>query len=94
MLFNQSKRKLATALFFVLMTSAPWSYAEPGNRGRPQGPPPEAVEACTNLSEGDACSFSGRHGEVEGTCIVPRRDEESLACAPEGGPPHERGRPE
>jgi len=94
MLSTQRKRKRAAALFFVFMTSAPWSYAEAEDRGSPHGPPPEAIEACANLSEGDACSFSGRHGEVEGTCIVPRRDEEALACTPEGGPPHEKGRRE
>lgn len=94
MLITQSKRIRAAVLFFVYMTTTPWAYAERENRGRPHGPPPEAVEACANLAEGDACSFSGRRGEVEGTCIVPPQDEETLACAPEGGPPHDRGRRE
>ena len=31
--------------------------------------------------------FSGRRGDVTGTCIVPPRDQDELACAPEGGPP-------
>lgn len=89
--------KYFTALFFASMISASLSYAAgPGDRGRPQGPPPEAIEACADLSKGDDCSFTGRRkDEVKGTCIVmPDDDDEGLACAPEGGPPRERGRSE
>lgn len=90
-----SKFKIFTALFFASMIYASLSYAQPGGHGRPQGPPPEAIEACADLSEGDACSFTGRRDdEVKGTCIVLPRGDEGLVCAPEGGPPHERGRPE
>ncbi len=87
MLATLSKSKILTAWFIAAMLSASLSYAQPGGHGRPQGPPPEAIEACSGLAEGDACSFSGPRGNVEGTCIVPPRDEETLACAPEGGPP-------
>lgn len=88
-----SKLKIFTALFFASMVSASLSCAAPGGGGRPHGPPPEAIEACADLSEGDACSFTGRRDDViEGTCIVPRSEKEELACAPEGGPPGERGR--
>lgn len=91
----QKKLKAATALFSVLLVSTSVSCAAPGDRGRPQGPPPEAIEACSGLSEGDACSFSGRRDDVvEGLCMVSRRGDEGLVCTPEGGPPHERGRPE
>jgi hypothetical protein len=59
--------------------------------GKRHGPPPEALAACSDHSEGDSCNFSGRRGnDVEGTCIVPR-NEEGLACAPDGGPPQDHG---
>ena len=92
---THSKFKIFTALFFTSMLSASLSCAAgPEGRGRPHGPPPEAIEACADLSEGDACSFTGRRDdEVKGTCIVLPRGDEGLVCAPEGGPPHERGRP-
>lgn len=60
--------------------------------GKRRGPPPQAIEACADQTEGETCSFTGRRSEeVTGTCIVPRGDEESLACAPEGGPPNGHG---
>lgn len=86
-----SKLKIFAALFFVSMVYSSQSCAAPGGRDRPHGPPPEAIEACTDLSEGEACSFTGRRNDkVEGTCIVPQSGKEELACAPEGGPPNER----
>lgn len=91
MLHNDFKFALVTAGFFAVMISASFSHAQPGDRGRPQGPPPEATEACANLSGGDACRFTGRRNdEVTGTCIVLPDDENVLACAPEGGPPREQ----
>ncbi len=55
-------------------------------RGQRRGPPPkapaEALEACSDLSEGANCGFSGRRGDVNGTCIVPRNEDSVLACAP------------
>lgn len=91
MLITNSRRELAFAVFSILMLCAPLSDARPspGNGGH-RGPPPEALEACTGKSENDSCSFSGRHGTVEGSCITPPQ-EESLACAPEGGPPEHSG---
>ncbi|HVE83234.1 MAG TPA: hypothetical protein VND93_10325 [Myxococcales bacterium] len=44
---------------------APAGEPPPG----PPGPPPEAVDACANVQEGGACSFSmGGGGAVSGTC--------------------------
>lgn len=94
MSFFHSKSGIITALIITSIISSSLSNAGSGDRGRPHGPPPEAIEACAGFSEGDTCSFSGRRGKVEGTCIVSPRDEETLACAPEGGPPPEGGRPE
>ena len=64
---------------------------------RPPGPPPEAVEACANQTEGAQCSFSGRRGdELTGQCSTTPKGE--MACMPEGGPPERggdnQGRPE
>ena len=94
MLSFNSKSKVFATLFFASMVFASQSCAASGDRGRPHGPPPEAIEACAELSEGDACSFTGRRDDdVKGTCIVSPRGDEGFVCAPEGGPPHERRRP-
>ena len=59
-------------------------------RAKHRGPPPVALEACTNSVEGDPCAFEGRRGEaVEGTCEAPA--DKPLACRPEGGPPKMHG---
>ena len=85
----RNRIKWLTALFAASMVSASVSCAAPGYR--PQGPPPEATEACADLAEGDACSFTGRRNdEVKGTCIALPDGGEGLACAPEGGPPERR----
>lgn len=113
MLDTRDKLQFAGILFFVFTTYAGLSHAEPGGRGDPGspqgGPPPEAIEACAELAESDACSFTGRRGEeVAGSCIVPQQgrqkstDQETtgqaaLACAPAGGemrPPRPGMRPE
>ncbi len=60
--------------------------------GRPKGPPPEAIEACQNAEQGDACSFEGRDGVLQGTCFSPREDL-PLACRPDNArPPRSSGR--
>lgn len=85
---------LRMALIFASMLLTSQSYAAgSGDRGRPQGPPPEATEACAELAEGDACSFTGRRNdELKGRCITLPRGEGKLACAPEGDRPDETGR--
>jgi len=86
MLVTKNRQKLTAALFSILMLSASQCYAKPGSGGGHRGPPPEALDACSGKSENDSCSFSGRRGTVEGSCIIPPQ-QESLVCAPEGGPP-------
>lgn len=91
MLIPLENFKPAAVIFYVLTMSTSLSCAEPGPRG---GPPPEAIEACADLSERDVCSFTGRRNDtIEGTCIIPR-NKEVLACAPEGSPPANHGRPD
>ncbi|MGO9836642.1 MAG: hypothetical protein ACLP1X_20800 [Polyangiaceae bacterium] len=42
------------------------------------GPRPEAVAACKDKSEGDACEFDAPRGHVSGTCHKARSGD--LAC--------------
>jgi hypothetical protein len=44
----------------------------------PHGPRPEAIAACKDKGEGDACEFEGHHGTVAGTCRKVRTGD--LAC--------------
>jgi len=61
----------------------------PGKRKR-RGPPPEAIDVCEGLAEGDGCAFVSPHGDnIEGSCEMTRSD--VVACVPEGGPPHGNG---
>ncbi|MDM8528871.1 DUF1566 domain-containing protein [Anaerolineales bacterium HSG24] len=46
-----------------------------------QGPPQEAIDACANLSSGDACEFDDDNGTHSGTCETA---DSSLACMPAG----------
>ena len=93
-MFNNTLQRstiLALALTACVTTNFAQAQSD-GQGGKRRGPPPEALEACANSSEGESCSFAGRGGKtVEGSCIVPR-NEDSLACAPEGGPPADHGR--
>lgn len=53
-----------------------------GGRGRMQGPPPEAIEACSGKSEGDGVTFDGPRGEsLSGTCQMV---DDQLVAVPEG----------
>jgi hypothetical protein len=55
----------------------------PGGKGM-KGPPPEAKQACANLSASAACSFVAPHGgTMTGTCFAPPNGK-GLACRPSG----------
>lgn len=45
-------------------------------------PPDEAIEACTNLIEGDACEFTWKKGTETGLCEIVAGQ---LACSPQRG---------
>ena len=88
-MFSKSATRSITQTFllatYILSTTA---NAQPDQQsGKRHGPPPEAFEVCADQAEGAACSFSGRRGDVTGSCIVPRHEQDKLVCAPEGGPP-------
>ncbi|NQT74390.1 MAG: DUF1566 domain-containing protein [Chloroflexi bacterium] len=63
---------------------------EPGQGGMPGGmaPPQEAINVCSDSSEGTPCEFESPRGTVIGTCM---KLEDECICVPEGGPP--RGGP-
>lgn len=80
LLFTSATLALAAGL------SLSATAAENSEREGRRGPPPEAIDACTALVEGDACSFTGRRSDVQGSCIVRPRNEEALICAPTDRP--------
>lgn len=77
-----------------LNAAAQSDEGENSGHGKRRGPPPEALQACADLSEGDACAFSGRRGDRTGFCFAPPKEDAALACAPEGGPREHRARDE
>ena len=93
MLFAKFPRKAAVALILTAYMSHQTASAQPGERdGGLSGPPPEAFEACADKASGDSCEITGRRGEqLQGSCIIPPEKDETLVCAPEGGPGHGRG---
>ncbi len=56
--------------------------APPGPR---QGPPPEALAACTSKKAADACEVTTDHGAQKGVCRAPAGH--PLACLPKGAAP-------
>jgi len=75
------------ALMFVFSNVALSTFANAQDDDKRRGPPPEAIEACTNQVEEASCTFSGRRGDVTGNCFIPRQGDGQLVCAPEGGRP-------
>jgi 4-amino-4-deoxy-L-arabinose transferase-like glycosyltransferase len=78
--------------------SAPMAGTNPNQGTQPQqnprqGPPQEALDACSNLTHGDACSFTQQNGNtINGTCITPPNLDQ-LACAPADMIPQGQGGP-
>ncbi len=75
--------------------SAPAAGTTPNQSVQPQqgvrqGPPQEALDACANLTQGDACSFTLPNRTIDGTCITPPNSD-ALACAPQGMNPQQNG---
>jgi hypothetical protein len=81
------KSKLVVAVLFSVLAGQ--VAAKPGKQeGQRKGPPPEAIEACANLQEGDAVTFETRRGDtLSGTCMM---IDDQLAAVPEGHKPPER----
>ncbi|MFN2144021.1 MAG: DUF1566 domain-containing protein [Anaerolineales bacterium] len=58
---------------------------QPAQPQQGQSLPQEAVDACTDLSQGVICSFEAPQGTISGQCAI--TPTEQLACVPEGSPP-------
>ena len=70
---------------FATLSTPMAAEQEEGQKQKRKGPPAEAFEACANLSEQAACSFTSPRGEANGQCVIPRRgDSSQLVCMPEG----------
>ena len=84
--FNAFRIALVCLSLFATVSQV---YADDQRGGR-RGPPPQAIEACASLTEGDACSFTGRNDEeLTGVCFAP--SDRELACKPEGHDQRMRG---
>lgn len=59
----------------------------PPGHGPHRGPPPEALAACKDASEGATCSFTHRDHSITGTCSHGPDGKGPLACKPDGPPP-------
>jgi len=68
---------------FVFSVPIMAQQSDDNEQRKRKGPPPQAIEACNGLNEGDACQFSGRRGDVTGTCSIPPNDDTTLACKPQ-----------
>lgn len=69
-------------VFLACSAVVAFSSNERGGRGGMQGPPPEAIEACSGKAEGESVTFAGRRGEsLTATC---RTIDDQLVAVPEG----------
>ncbi|MCC6299430.1 MAG: glycosyltransferase family 39 protein [Anaerolineales bacterium] len=76
----------------VQMTGQPASPSQSSSQPQ-QGPPPQALAACENQTQGSACSFTRPNGDtINGSCITPPNTDQ-LACAPQGMIPQNGGAP-
>jgi hypothetical protein len=82
-LYSRTQKLGLVAAFIGLQLSSVAVAEENGERRKARrGPPPEAVDACSNAQEGAGCSFIGRRDDtVSGTCEFMRDD---FVCVPEG----------
>jgi hypothetical protein len=78
------RKVFSSMIIFAGLTVAGASIAHdkcPGHRG----PPPEALAACEDKSEGDACTVQLGDRTIDGTCEAPTN--RKLACVPADMPP-------
>lgn len=81
-------KAIVTMLVTFLVMISLIAFAQDNQRGdgpSRKSPPPEAIAACENSASGDVCSFTSPHGELNGTCRIPPKQEE-LACVPKNHP--------
>jgi hypothetical protein len=75
-------------LLGIAMIIVVWAADGPQQgRSGPMGPPPEAVEACKDKSEGADVQFTGRRGDkVEASCKLMNGQ---MVAVPKGGFPNQ-----
>lgn len=78
--------KIAGGMVGLTMVLGLVGLASAADRDR-RGPPPEAIAACEDKSEGDACSVEFRGRTIDGKCVNGPSADDALACMPEGGRP-------
>lgn len=84
---NKRLKKLLGLMLVICVVNRSVHAQSAGSPGERRGPPPEAFEACAELSEGDSCNMTGRRGEaLRGICIVPGDDDVTVVCLPENAP--------
>lgn len=77
--------KVGLPLLVTVVCLATFAAALPQVIQAQGGPPPQAIQACQNKSQGAACTFTARGGAtITGTCRMVRN---VLACVPGGAPP-------
>lgn len=93
-MMSMSKFIIGMMLIFILLSGCVWAAQaeETNSPSQPQGrmkPPPEAIAACKEKSEGDAVQFTTPRGDMlKGIC---RKFEGVLAAMPEHGAPPSKG---
>ncbi|MBX2797463.1 MAG: hypothetical protein KTR31_07345 [Myxococcales bacterium] len=83
-----------TLVLAPLLAATLPAFAQPG--GERRGPPPEAIAACAELVENDACSIVRDDTAIDGTCHAGPRPDLPLACRPDRAadrPQRRRGPP-
>lgn len=69
-------------LFLSIMLSSN-AHAERERKGKP---PEAAFSACDGLEQEASCSFNNNQGEaIDGTCMVPRKSQNTMVCKPNRG---------
>lgn len=68
-----------TLLLATTLVSSAYAMKEEGDKKR--RPPREAIVACESKDEGASCSFSGKRGDVSGTCVK-KESSKPAACKP------------
>jgi hypothetical protein len=81
---GMTKRLLGAAMAM----GAEVALADDDAPGRPHGPLPEAVAACSSVQEGAACGFTMGGHAITGTCRTGPGGQGALACAPARPPDH------
>lgn len=73
------KKSIILSIVLILFIATAAFAAQKGKGKTRKGPPPAAIEACKELTKGEACSFTTKRGNRKGACID-RRKNKGLVC--------------